>query len=208
MTAVPTIIDIVLNFLDGEDMKVSWKGSTLLAPVPPVLVTCGSMEKPNVFTVAWTGIINSQPPLTYISVRPERYSCEIIRNAGEFVINLATAKLTKAVDWCGVRSGRDYDKFKEMNLTPEPANVVSCPMIAQSPVSLECKVRDVISLGTHDMFMADIAAVNIDEQYIDENGKLHLEKCSLLAYAHGDYFELGKKLGSFGFSVRKKPISK
>ncbi len=188
-------------------MKVSWKGSTLLAPVPPVLVTCGSIEKPNVLTVAWTGIINSQPPMTYISVRPERYSYSIIRESGEFVINLATAKLVKTVDWCGVRSGKDYDKFKEMNLTPEAASVVSCPMITQSPVSLECKVREVVSLGTHDMFMADIVAVNIRDRYINGNGKLHLEECSLLAYIHGDYFELGKKLGSFGFSVRRKPNS-
>lgn len=186
-------------------MKVSWKGSTLLAPVPPVLVTCGSIEKPNVLTVAWTGIINSQPPMTYISVRPERYSYSIIRESGEFVINLATAKLVKTVDWCGVRSGKDYNKFKEMNLTPEAASVVSCPMIAESPVSLECKVRSVESLGSHDMFIADILAVNIDEQYLDSDGKLHLEKCPLLAYAHGDYFELGKRIGKFGFSVRKKP---
>ncbi len=188
--------------------KVSWKGGALLAPVPPVLVTCGTMDKPNVLTIAWTGILNTLPPKTYISVRPQRYSYDLIKSSGEFVINLTTAQLVKSADFCGVRSGKDCDKFEMMGLTPERASAVACPMIKQSPVSLECRVTQIIPLGSHDMFIADIVAVNIDEQYVDQAGKLHLDKCGLAAYAHGEYFELGKKIGSFGFSVRKKSRKK
>ncbi len=184
--------------------KVVWKGSTLLAPLPPALVSCGTMENPNVFTVGWTGIINSQPPKSYISVRPERYSYELIKKTGEFVINLPTQALCRAVDFCGVRSGRDMDKFKKCGLTPIQASEVSAPLVEQSPLSLECRVFDVIKLGTHDMFMCDILAIDVDEDLIDEKGKLHLGKSKLIAYSHGDYLALGKKLGSFGFSVRKK----
>lgn len=184
--------------------KVSWRGGALIAPLPPVLVSCGTIEKPNVLTIAWTGIINTLPPKTYISVRPTRFSYDLIKSSGEFVINLTTSQLVKAADFCGVRSGRDFDKFAVTGLKTEKATKVTCPMIEQSPVSIECKVTDTVPLGSHDMFIADIIAVNVDEQYIDKSGKLHLDRCGLAAYAHGEYFELGKKIGSFGYSVRKK----
>lgn len=185
--------------------KQVWKGSTLLGPIPPTLVTCGSMEKPNVFTVAWTGIINTIPPKTYISVRPERFSYAMIKASGEFVINLTTEELVRATDFCGCRSGRDTDKFAEMKLTPEPSSELACPTLAESPVSLECRVTDIMELGSHHMFLADIVAVEVDEKLLDTSGKLRLDRCNLLAFAHGDYYTLGEKLGSFGYSVRKKP---
>ena len=184
--------------------KEKWKGGALLAPVPPAMVSCGTPEKPNVLTIAWTGIINTQPPKTYISVRPSRYSYNIIKESGEFVINLTTRDLVRAADYCGVHSGAHKDKFKVCSLTAEPSHEIGAPSIAESPVSLECRVTDIVPLGTHDMFLADIVSVGIDPEYIDENGKLRLDKCGLVAYAHGDYFELGKKIGSFGFSVKKK----
>jgi Conserved protein/domain typically associated with flavoprotein oxygenases, DIM6/NTAB family len=184
--------------------KIAWKGGALIAPLPSVLVSCGTLENPNALTVAWTGMLNTIPPKTYISVRPERYSYPIIKGSGEFVINLTTKELVRAADFCGVRSGRNCDKFALMGLAAEKAAAVACPMIAQSPVSLECRVCEVMPLGSHDLFIADIVAVNVDERYVDQSGKLHLEQCGLVAYAHGEYFELGKRLGSFGFSVRKK----
>ena len=184
--------------------KVTWKGGTLLAPVPPALVSCGSMEKPNVLTVAWTGIVCSDPPKTYVSVRSSRYSYELIRDSGEFVINLPTEALARATDYCGVHSGRNKDKFAEMGLTAQACSVVSAPQIAQSPISLECRVTDQIPLGSHDMFLADIVVVNVAEELLDKEGKLHLERMKPIAYAHGDYYALGKQLGSFGFSVRRK----
>lgn len=184
--------------------KAQWRGATLLAPVPAVMVSCGTMEESNILTIAWTGIINSNPPKTYISIRPERYSYKVIKETGEFVINLTTSSLVRATDFCGVRSGRDFDKFEKMALTKESAAHLNCPMIKESPVNLECRVREIIPLGSHDMFLADILAVNVDEQYLDERGKLHLDKAQLISYAHGEYFELGKKLGSFGYTVRKK----
>jgi flavin reductase (DIM6/NTAB) family NADH-FMN oxidoreductase RutF len=184
--------------------KVKWKGGTLLAPVPPALVSVGDGERDNLITVAWTGIICSDPPKTYISVRPERYSYDIIKKTGEFIINLPSSHIIRSIDFCGVRSGRNLDKFAECRLTREKATAVSCPAVAESPVSLECKVTEVIPLGSHDMFMADIVAVNVDERYIDEKGKLRIEQCSLATYAHGSYFALGKKIGSFGYSVKKK----
>ena len=184
--------------------KQQWKGGALLAPVPPALITCGTIDKPNVFTVAWTGIINTTPPKAYISVRPERFSYPMIKESGEFVINLPTEAISRAVDFCGVKSGANTDKFKETELTAAPSNVVSCPQIEQSPLSLECKVFDVISLGTHDMFLADIVSASVDDALIDKNGTLCLDKAGLIAYAHGDYYTLGKRLGDFGFSVRKK----
>lgn len=187
--------------------KIAWKGGALIAPLPSVLVSCGTLAKPNVLTVAWTGILNTIPPKTYISVRPERYSYPLIKESGEFVINLTTEALVRATDFCGVRSGRDCDKFALTGLTVEKATKVSCPMVAQSPVSIECRVTGSLSLGSHDLFIADIAAVNVDERYIDAAGKLHLEQCGLIAYAHGDYYALGKRLGNFGFSVRKKKKS-
>ncbi|MDR4073725.1 MAG: flavin reductase family protein, partial [Eubacterium sp.] len=186
--------------------KAQWRGATLLAPVPAVMVSCGTMAESNILTIAWTGIINSNPPKTYISIRPERHSYEVIKETGEFVINLTTVSLVRATDFCGVRSGRDFDKFEKMALTKESAAHLNCPMIEESPVNLECRVREIIPLGSHDMFLADILAVNVDEQYLDERGKLHLDKAQLISYAHGEYFELGKKRGGFGCGVRRKKI--
>ena len=188
--------------------KLQWKPGTLLAPAPPALVSCGTMEEHNVLTAAWTGIVNSEPPMTYVSIRPQRHSHSIIQEKGEFVINLPTEAIVKATDLCGVKSGRDVDKFALAGLTAEPSNLVAAPGIAECPISLECKVREVTHLGSHDMFLADIVAVDVDPKYVDEKGALHMEKAGLLAYAHGAYFGLGKQLGTFGFSVRKKPLKK
>lgn len=186
--------------------KLHWQGGALAAPLPPALVTCGSPETGdmNVLTVAWTGIINTVPPKTYVSVRPKRFSYPIIKEHGEFTVNLPTTALLNAVDSCGVYTGAKMNKFERFGLTPEPGVAVSSPTIAECPLSLECRVTDVLSLGSHDMFLADIVGVNVDESLIDEAGKLHLDRAGLLAFAHGEYFELGKKLGTFGFSVRKK----
>ena len=183
--------------------KQVWKGSVLLGPIPPVLVSCGTLEHPNVFTVAWAGIINTHPPRLSISVRPSRYSHELISKSGEFVVNLPTQSLAKAVDWCGVKSGRTEDKFKVMNLTALPANQVSAPLVGESPVHLECRVFQTIPLGTHDLLLADILAVQVEESLLDEKGRLCLEKANLLAYAHGQYYGLGDQLGTFGWSVKK-----
>ena len=188
--------------------KQSWKGSTLLGPLPPVLVSCGTLEKPNILTIAWTGIINTHPPKTYISIRPERFSYPLIKESGEFVINLPTKPLVRAVDFCGVRSGKDTDKFEKCSLHAEPATKISCPMIAESPLSLECKVTDEIPLGTHNMLLADIVAVNADESLLDKSGKLDMGRAQLIAFAHGAYYELGKQLGTFGYSVEKKSTQK
>lgn len=190
--------------LVSYEKKQHWKGGTLLAPIPPALVTVGTIEHPNVLTVAWTGILNTIPPKTYISVRKERYSYPMLIETKEFVINLPSANLVRAVDFCGVRSGKDLDKFKEMNLTPVPAEKVSAPLILECPLQLECKITDCVDLGTHTMFMADIVGMDVAESCINKNGKLEIEKCNLLAFAHGEYFTLGKKVGSFGYSVRKK----
>jgi len=184
--------------------KLQWRGGALLAPVPPAMVTCSDGEHDNVLTVAWTGIVNTDPPKTYISVRPKRYSYDIIKKSGVFAINLTTAELVRAADWCGVYTGAKVDKFERCRLSKEPAREIDCPIIAESPLALECRVTDVIPLGTHDMFLADIVAVDVDEALLDEHGKLHLERAGLVAYAHGDYFELGRKLGKFGYSVAKK----
>lgn len=184
--------------------KISWKGGALTAPIPPALVTCSDGEKDNVFTVAWTGITCTQPPKTYISVRPSRFSYNIIKKSGCFVINLTTEALVRAADTCGVRSGKDVDKFTLCGLEKEPAFHVDCPLIAQSPLSLECRVEKIIPLGSHDMILADIVGVDVDEALIDSAGKLRLDKAGLCAFAHGEYFAVGKKLGFFGFSVKKK----
>ena len=188
--------------------KLNWKGSTLLAPLPAALITCGTLEKPNILTVAWTGIINTQPPKTYISIRPERFSYPLIRDSGEFVINLTTKTLVAAADFCGVRSGRDTDKFAACGLDAEPATQLSCPMLSQSPVSLECRVTNVLELGSHHMMLADIVAVNVDESLIAKSGKLQLDRAELIAFAHGAYYELGRQLGTFGYTVAKKPRAK
>ena len=186
--------------------KINWKPGTLLAPAPPALVTSGDGERSNVFTAAWTGIVSSEPPMTYVSIRRERFSHGIISETREFVINLPCEAITRATDLCGVRSGRDGDKFALAGLTREPSHLVAAPTIAECPVSLECRVREIIPLGSHDMFLADIVSVGVDPRFVDEKGALHMEKCGLLAYAHGAYFGLGKQLGTFGFSVRKKPL--
>ena len=184
--------------------KIQWKGSALLAPVPAALVSCGTVEQPNALAIAWTGITCSNPPMTYISVRPERYSHDIIKKSGEFVINLTAGPMTRATDFCGVRSGREMDKLTAAGLTVEPAGAVSAPLIAESPLSLECRVTQILPLGSHDMFLAEIVAVDVQEKLPDQDRKLHLEQEGPLAYSHGEYFALGKKVGSFGFSVRKK----
>ena len=188
--------------------KQSWKGSVITSPLPPTLVSCGSGDSANLLTVAWTGICCTRPPVVYISVRPERFSYGLIKKTGEFVINLPTEPLTRAVDLCGVRSGRDCDKFALAGLESREASQVSAPIIAQCPVNIECRVREIIPLGSHDMFLADVVAVDAAEELIDEKGRLALEKAGLIAYAHGQYFSLGKVLGSFGYSVRKKKRAK
>lgn len=184
--------------------KTSWKGGALLAPVPPVLVSCGDMTAPNVLTVAWTGTLNTKPSKTYISVRPERFSYNLIKNSGEFVINLPTATLVKSIDLCGVKSGRDIDKWAAAGLTPKPVPGFSAPMVDESPISIACRVCNIVPLGSHDMFIADVVSVEVSEDLIDSNGRLHIERAGLCAYAHGQYFALGKKIGDFGFSVKKK----
>ena len=184
--------------------KVQWKGGTFIYPIPAVMVSCGTMEKSNIITVAWTGILNTNPAMCYISVRPERYSHDIIKENGEFAINLTTRHLAYATDWCGVKSGRDVDKFKEMKLTKEKANIISVPLIKESPVSVECKVKEIVPLGSHDMFVAEIVAIDADEKYIDEKGAFDISKCDLIAYANGGYYPLESKIGKFGYSVQKK----
>lgn len=188
--------------------KAIWRGSALLGPVPPVLVSCGSPEAPNLFTVAWAGTICTQPPRLSISVRPSRHSYGLIRQSGEFVVNLPTEALARAVDWCGVKSGRDLDKFAVLRLTAAPASAVGCPLLAESPVNLECRVFQTIPLGSHELFLADVVAVDVDEALLDKEGKLHLEQAGLLAYAHGAYYALGRQMGTFGWSVRKKKPGK
>lgn len=184
--------------------KQVWKPGTLLSPTPAALVTCGTMERPNVLTVGWTGIINSNPAMTYVSIRPERWSHHLIAESGEFCINVTTADLVRAADFCGVRSGRDTDKFAEMKLTPLEASAVKAPILAQSPLSLECKVKEVKHLGSHDMFIAEIVAVDVDDKYVDKDGKLDLRQSGVIFYSHGEYFSQGKKLGQMGYTVRKK----
>lgn len=177
----------------------------MLYPVPAVMVSCARPgEKPNIITVAWAGTVCSSPAMLSISVRKERYSYDIIKETENFVVNLVNKDLVYATDYCGVKSGRDTDKFKEMKLTPLPSQHVAAPGIAESPVNLECKVTQVIELGSHDLFLAEIVGVTIDEKYMDENGKFHLNDAGLVSYSHGEYYELGKKLGTFGYSVKKE----
>ena len=184
--------------------KVQWKGGTFIYPIPAVMVSCGTMEESNIITVAWTGILNTNPAMCYISVRPERYSHDIIKKNNEFAINLTTRQLAYATDWCGVKSGRDVDKFKEMKLTKERANIIKAPLIKESPVSVECKVKEIVPLGSHDMFVAEIVSIDADEKYIDEKGAFNISKCDLIAYANGGYYPLESKIGKFGYSVQKK----
>ena len=184
--------------------KVTWKSGTFEYPIPAAMVSCGTMEESNIITVAWTGVINTNPAMVYISVRPERYSYDIIKKSKEFVINLTNEELAYATDWCGVKSGKDVDKFEKMRLTKQTATLVKCPMIAESPVSIECKLKEIKKLGSHDMFIADVLAINADEKYFDKKGAFDISKCNLIAYANGGYYTLGKKVGKFGYSVQKK----
>ena len=184
--------------------KIKWRGGALTAPVPPAMVTVGEGDEANIITVAWTGIVNTVPPKTYISVRPTRHSYELLKKTGEFCVNLTPARLVKAADFGGMYTGKKVDKFARCSLTKGEATEVSCPIIEECPLTLECKVTDVLELGSHHMFLADIVAVDVVETLVDEKGKLRLDKAGLAAYAHGEYFELGKKLGTFGFSATKK----
>lgn len=178
----------------------------MLYPLPAVMVSCQRKEeKPNIITVAWVGTVCSDPAMVFVSIRSQRYSYDIIQETGEFVINLTTEQLTRAADYCGVRSGRDVDKFQEMHLTPCTSRNVSAPGIMESPVNIECKVKEIIKLGSHDMFLAEVVGVDVDEDCLDQNGKFHLNDTGLIAYSHGEYFSLGEYVGKFGYSVRKNP---
>ena len=184
--------------------KITWKGSALLAPVPPVMVTCGDMENSNIITVGWTGIINTHPPRVSIAVRPTRHSYQIIKDSGEFIIHLTLAKLIRECDYCGIFTGAKVDKFAKTGLHKVPASAVACPLIEECPLALECKVIDVLPQGTHDLFLAEVVAVDVDDSILDEKGKLCMDRAGLAAYAHGEYFALGEKIGTFGFSATKK----
>lgn len=185
--------------------KVEWKPGNMVYPLPAVMVSCADKEgNSNIITVAWTGTVCTNPPMVYISVRPERHSYQMIRETGEFVINLTTKDLVFATDFCGVRSGRDADKFSVMNLTKEAASVVAAPMIGESPVNIECKVTEVKELGSHHMFLANVVAVHVDDKYMNENQKFEFGKANPIVYSHGEYYGLGELLGTFGYSVKKK----
>lgn len=186
--------------------KQQWRAGTMIYPLPAVMVSCGaSPEEYNIITVSWTGTVCSDPAMCYVSVREERHSYDIIKRNMAFVINLTTEELARATDWCGVRSGRDYDKFKEMHLTPVMSDNVKAPLIAEAPVSIECRVKQIIPLGSHDMFLAEVVSVQVDEQYLDpQTGAFRLDKAKLLAYNHGHYYKIGDEMGKFGWSVQKK----
>lgn len=188
--------------------RIKWQGSTLLSPVPAALVTVGVGDSANVLTVAWCGIVNSHPPVTYISVRPTRHSHALLREHGEFVIHLTNTALCRATDFCGVYTGAKVNKFERCGLTRIPSTEVAVPTIAEAPLALECRVRTVTPLGSHDMFLADILAVTVRPELLDERGRLCLERADLMAYSHGTYFSLGKPLGSFGFSAAKRKKTK
>ena len=189
--------------------KQLWKPGNMIYPLPAVMVSVTDGEgHDNIITVAWTGTVCTNPAMAYISVRPSRYSYDMIRKTGEFVINLTTEKLAYATDFCGVRSGRDVDKFRKLNLTKEKAQFVSAPMIGEAPVSIECRVREVKELGSHDMFLADVLAVHADEAYMDKNNRFRLNDAGLLVYSHGEYLAGGRKVGTFGYSVKKKQQKK
>ncbi len=190
-------------------MKLDWKPGTLIYPLPAVLVSCGaSPEEYNLITVSWVGTVNTDPAMCYISVRPSRHSYPILVKNKEFVINLTTKEMAYATDWCGVRSGVEYNKFEEMKLTPIPSKYVQAPLVEESPVSIECRVREIISLGTHDMFLADVINITVDDRYLDpETGQFKLSDANLLVYSHGNYYEMGEQIGRFGWSVRKEPKS-
>lgn len=189
--------------------RTFFKGGTLAAPLPAALVTCGEEGgRRNVLTAAWTGIVNTRPPMAYVSIRPERYSHGIISETGEFVINLTTSKMARETDLCGMKSGNRLDKFAKCKFTTVKAETVSCSVICECPLSIECKVNRAIDLGSHTMFIGDITGVTVDDRYVDSKGKINLQQAGLMAYAHGEYFALGRKLGDFGFSVRKNSARK
>lgn len=187
-------------------MKQDWKPGTMIYPLPAAMISCGSTpDEYNIITISWVGTICSDPPMCYISVRPSRHSYEIIKRTGEYVINLTTEAMARATDWCGVRSGRDYNKFKEMQLTAGKSSVVAAPLIEESPLCIECRVKEIVPLGSHDMFISDVVNIRADEQYLDaESGRFNLQQAELLAYCHGHYYGLGKKIGKFGWTVQKK----
>ena len=186
--------------------RQNWRASNRLYPVPAVLVGCRDEEgRDNLMTAAWAGTICSDPVMVSVSIRKERFSHAIIENTGEFTISLTTTGLARAADYCGVRSGRDVDKFREMKLTRLESARIRAPGVAESPVVLECRVRDIVRLGSHDMFIAEVVNVSVDDRFLDEKGRLELEKADLIAYSHGEYFALGKKIGRFGYSVRRRP---
>ncbi|MBR5205811.1 MAG: flavin reductase family protein [Alistipes sp.] len=191
---------------DKEFKKQSWKPGTLIYPLPAVLVSCGATpEEYNLLTIAWTGTVCTNPPMCYISVRKERHSYDIIRRTGEFVINLTTEEIARATDWCGVKSGRDVNKWEAMGLTPMANDHVAAPLVAESPLSICCKVQQVVELGSHDMFIAEVVGIEADERFIDEDtGKFSLDKARPIVYSHGEYYRLGEMIGHFGWSVRKK----
>jgi len=190
--------------------KQDWKPGTMIYPLPAVMVSCGASEEDyNIITIAWTGTICTDPAMCYISIRPNRHSYDIIKKHGEFVINLTTQDLAYATDWCGVKSGKDFNKFKEMNLTPGKSKEIKAPIIEESPLSIECKLTQIVELGSHDMFIAKVVNVQADEKYIDpESGQFRLDKAKPIAYSHGHYYELGKLIGRFGYSVMKKKTKK
>lgn len=189
--------------------KQVWKPTTILNPVPAVMVSCsGKDNKPNIITLAWVGTINSEPPMVSISVRKERYSYDLIKEKGEFAINLVSRKLTRATDFCGIKSGRDTDKFAEMGLTIGKASKIDVPLIEESPVNIECVVKQIVTLGSHDMFIGEIVAVDVDESLLDDSGKLQLDKADLICYSHGEYWSLEKSLGFFGYSVASEEVLK
>ena len=202
---IPAVAAVFIKEDFMQNKKQEWRPGNMLYPVPAVMVSCQrENEKPNIITVAWAGTICSDPVMLSISVRKERYSHRIISETKEFVVNLTTKDLCRATDYCGVRSGRDVDKFKEMNLTPQKSSKINAQAIAESPVNIECKVVNVFEVGSDDMFIAKVEAVHVDEKLLDDKGRLRLEDANLLAYSHGEYFELGEKIGKFGFSVAKK----
>lgn len=185
--------------------RVNWRASNMLYPVPAAMISCADEEgNANIMTAAWIGTLCSDPVVISVSIRPNRYSYDLIKRTGEFVVNLTTQDLVYATDFCGVKSGRDVDKFEKLHLTKAPSKMVKAPAIGESPVSLECKVREIMKLGTHDAFIADVVSVAVDDKYLDEKGRFDLEKAGLIAWSHGEYFALGEKLGKFGYSVRKK----
>lgn len=188
--------------------KEIWRAGNMLYPLPAVMVSCARPgERPNIITVAWTGTVCSAPAMVSISVKPERYSYEIIRETGEFVINLTTERLARATDFCGVRSGRDVDKFEAMHLTAGAAVHVGAPVIEESPVNIECRVTQRLELGSHHMFLAEVLGVDVDGAYLDERGRFDMNRAGMMVYSHGEYFGLGKKLGTFGYSVRRRKKS-